>query len=505
MKAGLHVPLVIAVALTSASCMLVSDTGHAENIGPNRQATERAQVAAAAPTKSAMAGGGACPNFAALAADVSPAVVSIKTETKVKLSRGLRRRDFGPGEPFDLFRFFGEGGPMPPRQFENRGLGSGFVIESSGLILTNHHVVENADDIEVSFALPDGGEKVLKAKVVGQAPDYDVALIKTDEDAKAPITSLGDSEALRVGDWVMAIGNPFGLDHSVSVGIISAKERRDIAPSGRRGLYNFLQTDASINPGNSGGPLVNTQGEVVGINAAINAQGQGIGFAIPVNMVKEMLPQLKKGGKVVRSWVGVKIQPLSGELAESYGLDKPQGVLVAEVMRGSPAADAGLREGDIILEFDGKKLVRSSDLPLYASMAGVGKKVSMSVLRDKKQRSVDLKLGAFPEDEVVKTSGGEGGGEGTGLGLALSDLTPEVRERLDADVKSGALVEEVEPGSAASRAGLQPGDVVVKIDGEAVENAKALAKTLKGKKNGEVMRLLIERDGSRVFVGLKKP
>jgi serine protease Do len=503
----MRLPLVIAAAVGITG--LLSAAGQAHNLWSSPPEEPRAQVAAAtapaaAPAQAPAFGDAHCPNFAALAQELRPAVVSIKTETRVKQSRGMGRREPSPGEPFDLFRFFGQGGQNPmPR--EARGLGSGFVIDSSGLILTNHHVVEAADEIEVSFALPDGTERTMEAKVVGEAADYDVALIKTVADANVAVARLGDSDATQIGEWVMAVGNPFGLDHSVSVGIISAKERRDIAPSGRRGLYNFLQTDASINPGNSGGPLVNARGEVIGINAAINAQGQGIGFAIPVNMVKEMLPQLKKGGKFVRSWVGVKIQPLTPELAESYGLDKTHGVLVAEVMRGSPAADAGLEEGDIILEFDGKKLTRSSDLPLYASMAGVGKKVDLTVLRKNKTRSVAMKLGAFPDDEVVLARGsGDEGDSGTGFGLGFGNLTPEARERLRTEAKSGAVVSDIEPGGAAARAGLMPGDLVLKADGETIDNAGELAKLLKAKKPGDIVRLLVEREGSRLFVGMKR-
>ncbi len=485
-------PLVSAVAMAGASYALLADS-QADSRLAAREASPRPAIVAPP------AAAGQCPNWADLAADVMPAVVSIQTVTSAKLSRGFDKKDLP-----DFFRMF-PGLPMPQER-EGRGLGSGFVIEGKGLILTNHHVVENADSIEVTFARPNGDEKTMKAKVVGSAPDYDVALLETEGDAQAEATVLGDSDAIRIGEGVMAIGNPFGLDHSVSVGIISAKERRDIAPSGRRGLYNFLQTDASINPGNSGGPLVNTRGEVVGINSAINAQGQGIGFAIPVNMVKEMLPQLKKGGKFVRSWVGVKIQPLTDELAESYGMKDTHGVLVAEVMRGSPAEDAGIKEGDVVLEFDGKKLQRSSDLPLYASMAGVGKKVSVALLRDGKTKKVDLKLGAFPDDEVVTAGGKDGDGAAGGpLGLSLRDLSPELRERLHTSQKSGAVVDDVERGSAAAKAGLQPGDLVLKVDGDEVKSAQELVKLMKGKKSGQIVRLLLERDGSRLFVALKVP
>jgi serine protease Do len=238
------------------------------------------------------------PDFAALATQVVPAVVAINVEQKVRVSRrgGGRFRD-----PFDFF-FRPFGGEIP-HEFHNRGLGSGFVIRADGLILTNYHVVENADSIEVVLTHADGSERTMSAKVLGTAPEYDVALIQTEEKTDAPVAFLGNSDSINIGDWVMAVGNPFGLSHSVSVGIISAKERREIAPSGRRGVYDFLQTDASINPGNSGGPLINMKGEVIGINTAINAAGSGIGFAIPINMVKQMLPDLKAKGRFARSWI----------------------------------------------------------------------------------------------------------------------------------------------------------------------------------------------------------
>ncbi|HET6344173.1 MAG TPA: Do family serine endopeptidase [Myxococcota bacterium] len=454
------------------------------------------------------------PDFATLAERVVPTVVSIQVEHRVRVGgpRGRGAPPFGGpggpfegGDPFDFFRYFGGGGEVP-REFENRGLGSGFVIDPTGLILTNAHVVEKADSIEVTFSTPDGGEKRLPAKIVGQAIEYDVALIRTETDAKATTVPLGDSNAMRIGNWVMAIGNPFGLDHSVSVGIISAKQRRDIAPSGRQGLYDFLQTDASINPGNSGGPLINLQGEVIGINSAINAQGQGIGFAIPINMVKDMLPQLQKGGRFVRSWIGIKIQPLNAELAQSYGLQEPRGVLVAEVVKEGPGARAGLREGDIILEFDGKRLNRGSDLQLFASMAGVGKSVPLLVWRDKAEKKLDVKLEAFPDEEAAGGAEGEEQEQRAGLGLTLSDLTASVREQLGVtSPQGGVLVEGVEPGSPAARASLRRGDVIMDVNDEPVSRASVLAKKIKGLKSGDVLRLKVERQGTRSFTALRKP
>jgi serine protease Do len=437
------------------------------------------------------------PDFANLAKKIVPAVVSIQVEQKV---RNPHHGGRGMQDPFDFFfRPFGD----IPREFRGRGLGTGFVIRQDGLILTNHHVVENADTIEVTFALADGSERKMSAKVLGVAPQYDVALIQTTDNANAPIAYLGDSGQASIGDWVMAVGNPFGLSHTVSVGIISAKERRDIMPSGRRGLYDFLQTDAAINPGNSGGPLVNMAGEVIGINSAINAAGSGIGFAIPINMVKEMLPDLKKKGKFTRSWIGIKIQQMTPELAEGLGLPRPIGALISEIMPDGPAKTAGLEEGDVILEFDGKPVRSSSDLPLYASMAGVGKRVALKVWRKKKERSVKLTLAEFPGDETKIASSDEaGGGE---LGITVDNITPEMRQRFGLETSRGVVIKEVSRGSPAARAGLRPGDVVLSLNGERATTARGFAQAVRKLKKGAVMHMQVARRGGRLFVAMRKP
>ncbi|MBI3178314.1 MAG: trypsin-like peptidase domain-containing protein [Deltaproteobacteria bacterium] len=431
------------------------------------------------------------PDFAKLAKQVVPAVVSIQVEQKVRASRG----------PFEHY-FWGPFGEVP-REFRNRGLGSGFVIREDGLILTNNHVVENADSIEVAFETEGDGERKMRAKVLGTAPEYDIALLATEENAKAAVTYLGDSDSVNIGDWVMAVGNPFGLSHSVSVGIISAKERRDIMPSGRRGLYDFLQTDASINPGNSGGPLVNMRGEVIGINSAINAAGSGIGFAIPINMVKEMLPDLKSKGKFTRSWIGIRIQTMNQALAQSYGLGKSQGALVSEVIKDSPAAKGGVREGDVILEFDGKPVRSSSDLPLYASMAGVGKKVKLKLWREGSEKQVGVVLTEFPGEETAQVAP-EGGGGGQ-LGITVADITPQIQQQLGLEVSRGVVIKEVMPGSAAAQEGLRPGDVILSFNGRAMGTAREFAQAFKELKSGAVMRLQILREGGRLFVAVPKP
>ncbi|MFC1611007.1 Do family serine endopeptidase [Myxococcota bacterium] len=439
------------------------------------------------------------PDFAALAKQVVPAVVAIQVEQKVKLSRGG-----GGGRWKDPFEYFFQpfGGEIP-HEFRNRGLGSGLVIRADGLILTNYHVVENADSIEITFALPKGGERKMSAKVLGTAPEYDVALVKTNEDAKVPVAYLGNSDAVNIGDWVMAVGNPFGLTHSVSVGIISAKERRDIMPSGRRGLYDFLQTDASINPGNSGGPLINMKGEVIGINSAINAAGSGIGFAIPINMVKDMLPDLKAKGKFTRSWIGIRIQPLTVDLAESYGLKKAEGALVSEVVANSPAERAGLKGEDVVVEFDGKPVRTSSDLPLYASMAGVNNKVKLKVWRKGNVRTVYVTLSEFPDEEVSLATGRPT--EAGELGMTVADITPALERHFDLAVSRGVVVKEVEPGSISGRARLRPGDVVLTLNGKRTVTARDFAERVRKLKRGAVMRLQVMRGSGRLFVAVRKP
>ena len=446
------------------------------------------------------------PDFRALAQQVIPAVVSIGVEQRVKMAPGMPGGRMGPGgpgqDPFDFFhRYFG--GDIP-REYHNRGLGTGFVIDANGLILTNFHVVEDADSIEVTLTGADGTEHKVNAKTLGTAPEYDVALLQTDAKLTTTLAYLGDSDTTQIGDWVMAVGNPFGLSHSVSVGIISAKERREIAPSGRHGLYNFLQTDASINPGNSGGPLVNMRGEVIGINSAINAAGAGIGFAIPINMVKEMLPDLKSKGRYTRSWIGIKIQALTPELAQSYGLKKTAGALVSEVVPGGPAAEAQLKEGDVILTFDGKELRSSSDLPLFASMAGVGKKVPLKVWREGKELAVQVKLSEFPDDAVARGAA-PGAADSGELGMVVADITPALQQQLGLEAARGVVVKDLEEGGVAARAGLRPGDVVQSINGKDITSARTMAELVRKAKAGDMLRLKVSRQGAGMFVAIRKP
>ncbi len=442
------------------------------------------------------------PSLGPLVKEVADAVLTISTETQV-----TRGRAPDPTDPqWEFFRRFGLEFDMPqmPRM---QGQGTGFLISRDGYALTNHHVIENAAVIKVRVGKE---RREYSAEVVGSDPSTDVALIKLKGERKGgfPVIPLADSDKLEVGDFVVAIGNPFGLSQSVSMGIISARGRRDIMPSGRQGLYDFLQTDASINPGNSGGPLVSLNGEVVGINTAINAAGQGIGFAIPINLVKQLIPELKESGHVSRSWIGVSIRGISPELARGFGLERPRGALVAQVVDDGPAAKSGLEPGDIIVGFDGVDIDDASQLPLLASFAGVGKTVSLEILRDGKPKTLSVKLGQLPGAEnAPKTKADQKTEEQTGkLGLTIDDLTPSLRQQAKVDAKvRGAIVLRVFPMSAAAEAGLQQGDVIVEVGGKRVRTATQFVEVVRKAKSGDVLKVLVRRGDAEVFTPIVKP
>ena len=337
------------------------------------------------------------PDFVSLAKKLGPAVVNIST---TQVSEGREQPQFGgpfgEDDPSNEFwrRFFGA--PSPRGPYHQKSLGSGFIIDRDGSILTNNHVVENAQKIVVRLA--DGQEH--EAKVAGRDPKTDIAVIKIKARGNLPAATLGDSDRLEVGEWVMAIGNPFGLDNTVTSGIVSAKGRH----IGQGPYDNFIQTDASINPGNSGGPLINLSGEVVGINTAIFSRtggNIGIGFAIPTNLVKELLPQLKGKGKVTRGYLGVAIQKVTPEIAESLGMDRARGALVADVSKDGPAEKAGVKVGDVILEFDGRELAGATDLPILVARTAVNKKVRLKVLRDKKEATLTAAVGELKEEKAA--------------------------------------------------------------------------------------------------------
>ncbi len=394
-------------------------------------------------------------NLPELVKELKPTVVNISTTKLVrspledffKNFRGFR--DFFGDE---FFRFF----PGHP-EFRQRSLGSGFIIDQEGYILTNNHVIEKAEEIKVKLY----NGKVYDAEVIGRDPKTDIALIKIEADEELPVAKLGDSDKLQVGEWVVAIGNPFGLEHTVTAGIISAKGR----VIGAGPYDDFLQTDASINPGNSGGPLFNLKGEVVGINTAIIAGGQGIGFAIPINMAKRLLPQLKRG-RVVYGYLGVYIQDLTPELARSFGLEEPEGALVTEVIPDSPAEEGGIEKGDVIIEFDGKKIHNTYQLRKEVGATPVGKRVEVVVLRKGKKLSLWVKIGELKELEVASRPEKEIGK----WGLRVQEITEELAAHLGLPDTEGVLVREVKPGSPAQRAGVSPGDVIIEIEQQKVKD-----------------------------------
>jgi serine protease Do len=435
-------------------------------------------------------------SFTQLAETVSPAVVNISASKVVKDSPVMRHfsSPFGEEDPFkDFFeKFFGDQGPQ--REMRQRSLGSGFVIDPGGFILTNNHVVEKADAIEVK--LSDGS--TYEAKVVGKDPRTDIALIRIKPDKALPVLRLGESQAARVGEWVLAIGNPFGLGGTVTQGIISATGR----VIGAGPYDNFLQTDASINPGNSGGPLVNMRGEVIGVNTAIVAGGQGIGFATPIDMAKEVLPQLKAKGYVTRGWLGVAIQEVTPELAKSFGLKEPKGALVADVTAGGPAAKAGIQSGDVITSFNGKEIKEMGELPRLVGATPVGQKAPLTVMRNGKQLNLTVEVGelkekAAPQGEPETASD---------LGMKVRGLTPELARRLDVPPdERGVVVTDVDGGGLAAEAGIQPGDLIKEINRKPVTSVGDYQKVVSKAKPGDTLLFLVKRGDMTSFRAVTLP
>jgi serine protease Do len=433
-------------------------------------------------------------SFAKLAEKVSPAVVNIRTKKTVTGPGGQLRLPpnlepfFGPGpNPFE--QFFGG-----PQEFQVPSLGSGFVISEDGYIVTNNHVVEDVDEIEVAFA--DGQE--FPAEVVGRDPATDIALIRVKTDKPLTALPLGDSGSLRPGDWVIAIGNPFGLEHTVTAGIVSALHRRNIGA----GRYDdFIQTDAAINPGNSGGPLISLTGQVVGINTAINPRANTIGFAVPINMAKEILPSLREAGFVTRGWLGVVIQRVTPDLQEALGLPSSQGALVSRVDPKGPAQTVGIQRGDVIVSFDGKRIEAMEDLPRLVASARPGSRAEVVVLREGKERRFDVQLGKLEEGEQLAQTEGGPESEPGAFGLRVQKLTPELAEQLGVDETTGVVVTEVEPGSPGDEAGLRRGDIVLEVNQQPIDGVAAFRKAI-GERDKAL--LLVRRADATLFVAVKK-
>lgn len=433
-------------------------------------------------------------SFAKLVKALKPAVVNISTTQVIKQHR-FKAAPGQPGheqDPFgdDFFeRFFGG---APQKDLKRKSLGSGFIISKDGYILTNFHVVENASEIKVSLS----DEKVYEAEVIGRDAKTDIALIKIKADGDLPTVSLGNSEELEVGDWVIAIGNPFGLDQTVTAGIVSAKGR----VVGAGPYDNFIQTDASINPGNSGGPLFNTKGEVVGINAMIyspSGGNVGIGFAIPVNMAKELLPQLKEKGKFTRGWLGVMIQHITPELAESFGIPKEKGALIGDVVKDSPAEAAGIKRGDVVLRYDGKDVDKTNDLSRLVAATPVGKEVELLILRERKEIKLKIKIGEMKEEKEVVAEKGE-----KDLGMVVQEIIPEVARYFGIEDTTGVIVTEVEADSEAENAGIVRGDIIKEVNRTAIKTLSDYKKALKAAKKN-TMLLLVKRGDSTLFVTVK--
>lgn len=448
------------------------------------------------------------PDFTELVKKNSPAVVNISTTQKISREHGMppgfNIPEFPEGSPFgDLFeRFFGEQGPGagPPDEFENQSLGSGFIISADGYIVTNYHVVKDAEEITVRLS----DRRELKAEIIGSDKRSDMALLKV-KASDLPVVTIGSSENLEVGEWAMAIGSPFGFDHSVSVGVISAINRN--LPSDN--YVPFIQTDVAINPGNSGGPLFNLDGEVIGINSQIFTRSggfMGLSFAIPIDVAMDVVEQLKTQGRVSRGWLGILIQDVNKELAESFGMKKPMGAVVLRVLPDSPAAKAGFKEGDVVVEFAGKTIHRQSDLPLAVASFPVGEEAKVKIIREGKSRQLTVEIGELPPEEKLAemAPSGSSGSEKTSetLGMVLEELSSEQRKQLGIRDKRGVLVKEVHEGPAAE-AEIRPGDVILMINHKNVTSAKQFAELIADLPKGKLLPMLVQRGKAPLFMTIR--
>lgn len=443
------------------------------------------------------------PDFTGLVEQYGSAVVNISTTQKIKhpVMKAPQMPEQIPEGPFgDLFRhFFGdEGEPREFEDFDSKSLGSGFVISNDGYVLTNYHVIKDANEIIVRL----NDRRELEAEIVGSDPRSDLALLKVDADG-LPIVQIGDSNALKVGEWVLAIGSPFGFDHSVTAGIVSAKGRS--LP--RENYVPFIQTDVAINPGNSGGPLFNLQGQVIGINSQIYSRTggfMGLSFAIPINMAMNIVDQIKESGHVSRGWLGVLIQDVTRELAESFGMEKPRGALIAKVLPNSPAEQHGFEVGDIVTKFNGHEIVRSSNLPPVVGLTPVGKSVDVEILRDGKVKTLEIRIGELPEEEQqLASSGGIKESQNNRLSVVVADLSRDERNELDIK-ENGVIVTHIGSGPAR-KAGIRKGDVILMLNNQDVKSADQFETLVDELPVGKSVPLLIQRRGGPVFLALKVP
>ena len=449
---------------------------------------------------------GGLPDFTDLVEKAGPAVVNISTIQKKKKQSSMRRHmpempDMPEGGPFgDWFKHFfgeeGEGFDAPERNAQS--LGSGFIISKDGYILTNNHVIEDAEEIIVRLS----DRRELNAELIGRDERSDMAVLKV-KAKDLPVVKLGSSKDLKVGEWVLAIGSPFGFDYSVTSGIVSAKGRA--LP--RENYVPFIQTDVAINPGNSGGPLFNLDGEVVGINSQIYSRTggyMGVSFAIPIDIAMIVVDQLKEKGKVDRGWLGVLIQDVTRELAESFDMDKPHGALVARVLPDSPAEAAGFNVGDVIIRFNNREIDHSSDLPPIVGITPIDIDVPVDLIREGKRKKLTVKIGALPDEEEVKIakSSSNGSTSSNRIGVVVDEINEMQRDRMELNGQGGVLVKDVKPGPAHDAA-IRRGDVILMINNIDIKDPKHFAKVVDDLPKGKSIPVLVHRRGSPIFLAMK--
>ncbi len=444
----------------------------------------------------------ALPDFTEIVEDAKNSVVNISTKTKAQKSKSRSNHpmpNFPDGSELgELFDKFFKNDEFSEQRRDTQSLGSGFIISEDGYILTNNHVVEGADEVIVRL----NNREEYVAKIIGTDKASDIAVLKVEAE-NLPVLKFGNSDELKVGEWVLAIGSPFGFDHSVTAGIVSAIGRS--LP--RDNYVPFIQTDVAINPGNSGGPLFNLDGEVVGINSQIYSRTggfMGLSFAIPIELAIDVASQIKQNGRVSRGWLGVLIQEVTRELAESFGMDSPQGALVAKVLENSPASEAGLQVGDVIVEYNGKKVIRSSGLPPLVGRSAVGKDAKVTIIRDQSRQQIKVKIAELPTSltQAAYTPNAENEPrENTALGMSVKDLTKSARKKLK--VESGVEVTDVESDSSAREAGIIRGDIISMIDNQAVTSVEDFKQITEDLKSGKSVALLVQRQSGPVFLAIR--
>lgn len=468
----------------------------AEDLQENNEKTQKSQIQTKQQLKQRKPSpninrGNNLPSFGELVEILKPSVVNISTTNVVKQGYLQMPRPQYRGDMLEDFfkHFFGN---VPQREFKRQGLGSGFIVTTDGYVVTNHHVVSQAEDIEVIL---EDGEKY-EAKIVGKDPKTDLAVLKINTDQELEAVNFGNSKDVKIGDWVIAIGNPFGLGYTVTAGIVSATGR-----SLGFGAYDdFIQTDASLNPGNSGGPLFNLNGEVIGVNTAIIAGGQGLGFSIPIDLAFNIINQLKDSGEVVRGWLGVAIQEITPEIAESLGLQTKKGALISDVISPSPASEAGLKGKDVVIKFNDEDIEDFSALTRLVGATKPDSNVTLTIIRNGKKMEVKVKLGKLEDDSQSLDKNGTI----VELGMDVTDITPDIARRFSLDNKSGVIIARVKRGSIAYDAGFRSGDIVISIDKKDVSNVKDYNKIIKGIKNKDKPALfLVKRGKSTLYIGIK--